>query len=1292
MRSLRSAWFLVAAAVALSSVGLASRPPANAPIAVQAPASCNYAGPSSLFVPFTTVTSILIDPSCQYVFTSNTTLNRIEVYSIQTQTFLAPIPVGASPKGMDVTPDGTLLYVANNGEHTVSVVSLATRTELRKISIPFDINHNDMPAGIAIGNNGRALITTEACCTSGFNGYVMQLVLATDVASRRTDYGTLNGLTSKGRLTPSGDRSRIVVFETGSSGGDTTVYNAATNLFSTPLRIQNFPFYAGVNHTGSRIFVHGFAMDSALSVTGVTNAGAGAALHPTLELAYRSVGSNLELINLSTVAKVGERPLGDSVSTAAGFNSIGRMDASDDGTLLAVITNLGFTIVKPLTFAPEKVSLLLNGDFAGGVTGWQAAAPAEVESAIAGGVLQFNRLTPAPAPAALQLIPYAFPGAAKIDIRVGLGNSGSSPRTIQVRAADGVGDDAHICTFVVPPLTPLSTYRMRVVTSGDWADAVIDVDADPASGDGGFALVDNVSMIYDSALVGPENCIGPPPVPPAGTCVLSQPTVAVPVTGTYTAAMVDDACRYVYFLNKDLNRVEVWSLQTLAFEEPIQVGSMPVDLDITPDGSTMYVANGGGHNLSQVDLRQRVEVRKITLAPFVFFGTVQNNMAAFVAIASNGKALITTRTLCCGGPADLQELNLATGQITARGDSPSGFVGLARASRDRSVIFLTSTNTSTGPVYVYRAAQDALSAPLNTSTTIQDLAVNGNGSRAYVMPSNKLLDSTPSILGSFTLTGTTRGAALHPTAALGYRPLGSSIDVLNLDTLTQIGTMPLGGTTDTSNQLPGQVSISRNGRLLVARTTTGYSLINPFAAGPPQNFNIVQNGTFAVDASRWNIFATPDLSYVDSRVMNSVFEFNRLPAPPGTTNQAVVFQHTGIPLPSGAPIQAQFDLGNSSTVRKRISVLLLDSNFSDLHVCTFWIPPNAPLTTYRMRSHTNRPWDNAAIYFYAATAGSDGGYNRLDNVSLTFNTALPDDRTACEDPTAPAPSGDPDGADLLGNGDFEAPALAPWATFGTITSQITGGVFEFLRPNSTPPAGVVLQPTGQAIGVNEILTATFELGNSSAVRKRVTVLIHDSNFTDLSACTFWLEPGQPLAPYSMRTFATQDWSNATISVYAATVGPDQWTRLDNVTLRATPSAAVSGTDCVEPPSAGPGQIGMTTGASGFAFGPPAQSHPTADRVAGLSDPIDLSGATQARLSLIARLLSETVAGEIQISVDGGEWRPLLAIKPSDDWTALDLDLSPWLGRTIALRFVTHDTALRPSWLFRSLRVEIRRER
>ena len=84
------------------------------------------------------------------------------------------------------------------------------------------------------------------------------------------------------------------------------------------------------------------------------------------------------------------------------------------------------------------------------------------------------------------------------------------------------------------------------------------------------------------------------------------------------------------------------------------------------------------------------------------------------------------------------------------------------------------------------------------------------------------------------------------------------------------------------------------------------------------------------------------------------------------------------------------------------------------------------------------------------------------------------------------------------------------------------------------------------------------------MRKRVTVLLHDNDFSDLSACTFWLPPGQPLSAYAVASFATENWSNTTLSFYPATTGPEQWIRLDNVALRRVSSTAIVGTECLEP--------------------------------------------------------------------------------------------------------------------------------
>jgi hypothetical protein len=109
---------------------------------------------------------------------------------------------------------------------------------------------------------------------------------------------------------------------------------------------------------------------------------------------------------------------------------------------------------------------------------------------------------------------------------------------------------------------------------------------------------------------------------------------------------------------------------------------------------------------------------------------------------------------------------------------------------------------------------------------------------------------------------------------------------------------------------------------------------------------LVQNGSFNSGLTGWTLFATPDTSYIVWEIVGGVFQYYRQPPPPGTSNQAVIFQQTGVSVGTHAALAAQFDLGNSDSVRKRISVLMIDSDFSDLAVCTFWLPPGAPLQTH----------------------------------------------------------------------------------------------------------------------------------------------------------------------------------------------------------------------------------------------------------------------------------------------------------------------------------------------------------
>ena len=327
---------------------------------------------------------------------------------------------------------------------------------------------------------------------------------------------------------------------------------------------------------------------------------------------------------------------------------------------------------------------------------------------------------------------------------------------------------------------------------------------------------------------------------------------------------------------------------------------------------------------------------------------------------------------------------------------------------------------------------------------------------------------------------------------------------------------------------------------------------------------LLQNGDFSAGVGEdsfpagWNRFSLPGPDDIMWDVATETLRFQR---PPGSS-QAVVFQQTHVQVPANATLQATFTMANSDPSRKRFSVLIHDLNFSDLHVCTFWLPGNAPARTFAVRTHTTRHWNNATISFYAATMGS-GGFYELDDVRLRVMPGLSPNATVCVDPQAHDVAGGFT-SNLLSNSGFDA-GLSPWVTFGMIASQLTSGVFEFHKlPGS--PAGVVLQGSGQAVASKQALRLSLRLGNNSAVRQRVTVLVHKEDFMDLHACTFWLSAGTPLRTFSMRTYSTIPWNNAFVSIYPSTAGSGpafQWLTIDDVALAGI-DGLVQETSCLEP--------------------------------------------------------------------------------------------------------------------------------
>src|SRR5258706_12629442 len=71
----------------------------------------------------------------QNAYITNQSSNTVSVMDTGTDTVIATIPVGVTPFGVAVTPDGSKVYVANRSPNTVSVIHTATNTGNATITV-----------------------------------------------------------------------------------------------------------------------------------------------------------------------------------------------------------------------------------------------------------------------------------------------------------------------------------------------------------------------------------------------------------------------------------------------------------------------------------------------------------------------------------------------------------------------------------------------------------------------------------------------------------------------------------------------------------------------------------------------------------------------------------------------------------------------------------------------------------------------------------------------------------------------------------------------------------------------------------------------------------------------------------------------------------------------------------------------------------------------------------------------------------------------------------------------------
>ena len=291
---------------------------------------------------------VVIDPTSTFAFITNPQFNRVEVLRLATGTFETPIPVGSSPRGIDISPAGDRLYVANRGGTQVSVVDVAARAETKRISISSGNHLSNRPYSVAALANGHLLVATSFS-GSGFGAGMFDVDLSDDSVVFRSDFWYSGSTTERTVVRASGDRMHAVIVAGDISSGPVFRYDVATDSFTPESDLDAFIAHVATDADASRVFVNGggYVLDEDLALAGTANAcsGAGVAMTPDGRVAYSLQRFKIAICDTDRFLPADFIHTFDDADWYTYLNNHA-MELSPDGTTLVAITASGVTLAR----------------------------------------------------------------------------------------------------------------------------------------------------------------------------------------------------------------------------------------------------------------------------------------------------------------------------------------------------------------------------------------------------------------------------------------------------------------------------------------------------------------------------------------------------------------------------------------------------------------------------------------------------------------------------------------------------------------------------------------------------------------------------------------------------------------------------------------------------------------------------------------------------------------------------------------------------------------------------------
>ena len=217
---------------------------------------------------------IVLDEFRKKVYITNSGYGRIEVFDIEKQKFVAPIPVGPLPHQLALGLDGTTLYVGQTGSESIGIVDLDTNQFTGRVDFPaIPVQGNTAiisPRALAVGLSGLQFMMS--------NGTLWKVVGNTAIP--RPASPVINGNTSTtqvpianpgaSQMIGSPDYASIILLN---GNGTAYLYNALSDSFTTSRQLFNTPIISyygplGIAPQNGYLLANGLVLNSSLTPIG----------------------------------------------------------------------------------------------------------------------------------------------------------------------------------------------------------------------------------------------------------------------------------------------------------------------------------------------------------------------------------------------------------------------------------------------------------------------------------------------------------------------------------------------------------------------------------------------------------------------------------------------------------------------------------------------------------------------------------------------------------------------------------------------------------------------------------------------------------------------------------------------------------------------------------------------------------------------------------------------------------------------------------------------------------------